>query len=182
MKTLLRSITRIGLATNRYAVIAAELALLLMMCLTVYSVIARYVFHRPSIHAVEVSIYLLLLMTWLSIGWTHLAGRHVSMEMLSTRLRGGAARVVEVFRQLIILLFCGVLIYSGFQVASTALTRNYRSTSLLSFPLWLAYGLIAVGALLLAIAVITKLKAVLCNESIPLDGKAATPLSVTPEN
>ncbi|AWP80273.1 TRAP transporter small permease [Bordetella bronchiseptica] len=157
MKSLLDRLTRIGHGTNRAAVFIAQAALLLMMLLTVYSVIARYVLQRPSVHAVEISIYLLLLVTWLSVGWTHLLERHVSMEMLSIRVRGRGKRLLNVFRELVVLVFCGFLLHAGVQIAATALARNYRSTSLLAFPMWIAYGLIAVGALLLAIAAACKL-------------------------
>ena len=157
MKSLLDRLTRIGHGTNRAAVFIAQAALLLMMLLTVYSVIARYdapAAQRPR----RGDQYLPAAAGDLAVGGLDASvERHVSMEMLSIRVRGRGKRVLNVFRELVVLVFCGFLLHAGVQIAATALARNYRSTSLLAFPMWIAYGLIAVGALLLAIAAACKL-------------------------
>lgn len=158
MSRIMQGFDHFATIVNRVAVLVAEVSLILMMLITAYSVIARYVFASPSIHAVEVSTYLLLALAWLSLGWTHHVDRHVCMEILRDRLGSWGRRIQAMCAQLVILVFCVVLTSSGIQVAVTAMERNYRSTSLLGFPMWIAYGLIAVGAVLLGLAALQSLR------------------------
>lgn len=156
---------------NRVMVFVAELALVALMVITTYSVVARYVFRKPSIHAVEITTYLLLVLAWCSIGWTHHLKRHVSMELLRDRLGPRARLVQSIISELVILLFCGVLANASFHVALTAFERNYRSTSLLKFPMGYAYGMIMVGAITLAVAVIYSLYAIITQKPAIYEGR-----------
>src|SRR5690606_12693831 len=142
---------RLVLGCNRCALFIAELALLLIMLLTGYAVIARYVFESPSVHSIELSVYLLLVSTWGAMGWTHHVCRYVSMEALNVRLRGRMQRVSQLVSELTVLVFCVVLVGAGSVAVWNSLSHNYRSTSLLEFPLWIPYALIPVGALLLGL-------------------------------
>ncbi len=151
-------LARAALGINRVAILLAEVALVSLMVLTVYAVVARYFFRSPSIFGVEISTYLLLVVAWLSVGWTHHVGRHVSMEALNEKLGPRWKRFTDVVSQCVILTFCAVLLWSGTQFTLTALERNYRSGSLLKFPLWMAYLLIPVGALLLGMVALLRLR------------------------
>ena len=151
-------LARAALGFNRAAILLAELALVALMALTVYAVVARYFFRSPSIYAVEISTYLLLAVAWLSVGWTQHAGRHVSMEALNEKLGSRWQRFTAWVSHIVILVFCAVLLWSGTRFAITAFERNYRSGSLLKFPLWTVYLLIPAGALLLALIVLLQMR------------------------
>lgn len=143
---------------NRVAITVAEIALFILMLTTVYAVVARYVFRSPSVYAMEVSIYILLLLAWCSVGWVHHENRHVSMEALNVKLTGRWKRATEIISQGSILIFCAVLVWAGSNIVITAIERNYRSSSLLKFPLWVAYVLIPVGGLLLGLVALRRLR------------------------
>src|SRR5699024_2028050 len=149
---------RLGLQLNRIALFAAELFLLLLMFVTVYAVVARYVFRSPSIFAMEISTYMLLIVAWCAVGWVHLENRHVGMEALTVRFSLRGRRWADKLSQGVILVFCSVLLWSGSKVVLTALARNYRSASLLKFPLWVAYLAIPLGALLLGLIALWRLR------------------------
>jgi TRAP-type C4-dicarboxylate transport system permease small subunit len=54
-------------------------------------------------------------------------------------------------------------------VVETAIARNYRSASMLRFPLWIAYGMIPLGGTLLGLATLRQLfipNSVESNDSI----------------
>lgn len=145
------SLEKLALQLNRLALFAAELFLIVLMLVTVYAVVARYAFRSPSIFAMEISTYMLLVVAWYAVGWVHLENRHVGMEALTVKFSQRGRRWADRLSQVVILVFCGVLLWSGGKVVLTALARNYRSASLLKFPLWVAYLAIPVGALLLGL-------------------------------
>lgn len=148
---------RLGVACNRVGIAAAELGLLALMLLTVYAVIARYVFKSPSVHAIELSAYLLLVVTWASLGWVHHEDRHVCMEALNTRMTSGWKKFSRIVSQVTVLLFCAVLVVAGVVAAWTNYAQDYRSTSLLEFPLWIPFALAPLGGLLLALIALGRL-------------------------
>lgn len=156
---------RVVLGANKMAILIAELALLLLMFMTVYAVVTRYVFRSPSIHAMELSTYLLLIIAWASIGWVHYEKRHVSMEALNVKLSGFWRRLSHGISQLTILIFCSVLVVSGSNIVLTAIARNYRSSTLLKFPLWGVYILIPIGGALLGLMALLCLKNILKNKN-----------------
>lgn len=146
-----------GEACNRVGVRVAEIALLLLMLVTTYAVIGRYVFSSPSIHAMEVSVYLLLISTWGAVGWIHKVDRHVSMEAVTAIFTGGWKRASNLISQITVLIFSTMLIWAGTVVAMESYEKNYRSASLLDFPLWMPYTAIPVGGLLLGLIALGRL-------------------------
>ena len=139
---------------SKGGVFIAEVALVGLMLLTVYAVMTRYAFRSPSVHALEISQYLLLVISWMSIGWVLVVGRHVRMEALYNILPQTLKSVADVISKLSVLIFCAVIIWSGSINVITAIEKGYRSSSLLSFPMWLPYTLIPLGGLLLLLATI----------------------------
>lgn len=142
---------------NRVAVIIAEIALAALLVFVVYAVVARYVFNSPSAYAIEICVYLMLVSVWGAVGWVHKLDRHVAVDALRSRLGRVGQRVTRTIAHLSILSFCLLLVWAGTSVAETAYLRDYRSASLLRFPLWIAYGLIPAGALLLSLMAFKRL-------------------------
>lgn len=154
MKLANRVVSRVFFFMGKLGVVIAEMALVGLMLLTVYAVMTRYLFRSPSIHALEVSQYLLLVISWMSVGWVLIVGRHVRMEALYNVLPGLLKRFSDILSGLSILVFCGVIIWAGSVNVLTALDKGYRSSSLLSFPMWMPYTLIPLGGILLLMAMI----------------------------
>lgn len=155
--------------TNRLAILIAEIALAALMIACAYGVIARYVFNSPSIYITEICVYLLLVCSWLSVGWVHLENRHVGVEAFQQKFSPRGKRLALCISQLCVLFFCLVLLWAGISVVETALARNYRSASMLRFPLWIAYGMIPLGGTLLGLATLRLLfipNSVESNDSI----------------
>lgn len=162
-----RALRRFPTTINLLAITLAELALVALMLLTVYAVVARYVFRSPSIYAMEISTYLLLIVAWCAVGWTHHVKRHISVEAFVVMMRPSWQRVCEIVSQIVVLVFCSVIFWAGSKIVVTAIERNYRSASLLKFPLWVVYLLIPVGVLLLALAALGRFKEKPAGDSSP---------------
>lgn len=152
MKSAKEMLSVISYSVSKGGVLIAELALVSLMILTVYAVITRYAFRSPSVHALEISQYLLLVISWLSIGWVLVVGRHVRMEAGYNAFPKKLQKIADIISRASIVLFCIIIIWAGSVNAITALEKGYRSSSLLSFPMWMPYTLIPLGGGLLLVA------------------------------
>lgn len=157
MHTILHLLNSVVDNISRAGVVLSELALLALMVLTSYAVAARYIFMQPSIYSLEISLYLLLIIAWGSAGWVHKIDRHVGMVALKERLRGRWRAAADAISQVTILIFCGVLIWPGLINVIIAFERDYRSASLLSFPLWILFALIPICGTLLGLVALRRL-------------------------
>ncbi len=154
MKSAKKIFSVFSYRASKGGVMIAEFALVGLMLLTLYAVLTRYLFRSPSVHALEVSQYLLLMISWMSVGWVLTVGRHVRMEALYNVLPPAIKPVANFISKMSIILFCGVIVWAGSVNAITAFEKGYRSSSLLSFPMWLPYTLIPIGGILLLLAVL----------------------------
>ncbi|NYT84023.1 TRAP transporter small permease [Pollutimonas harenae] len=152
------SISRIPVLLSRIAVHLAEILLVVLMAITVYAVVARYLLNAPSLYAMEVCTYLLVAISWLSIGWVHYEDRHISVEFAPTKLKGMAKKIAHWVSEATVLFFSSVLVWAGYNVVQTAIEKGYKSPSLLKVPLWIPYGFIPIGAGLLILISLTKFR------------------------
>lgn len=125
------------------AVSAASLLFLLL--LVSWGVFSRYILRSPSLIALEISGYLMVLLAFLPSGYLAYKNQHVSSEFLVSRLSKKSHQIVKIISDLFVLLYCIVILYEG--VASTIVMyqSNFRSTTLLNFPTWIVYSLIPLG-------------------------------------
>ncbi len=125
------------------AVSAASLLLLLL--LVSWGVFSRYILRSPSLIALEISGYLMVLLAFLPSGYLAYKNKHVLSEFLISRLSKRPHQIVKIISDLFVLLYCIVILYEG--VASTIIMyqSNFRSTTLLNFPIWIVYSLIPLG-------------------------------------
>jgi TRAP-type C4-dicarboxylate transport system permease small subunit len=143
-----------GLAIERlswFSEILAEMALMGLLSLVSHEVFVRYVLDKPTIFSVEISEYLLVFVSFMSIGWVLREDRHVRMLALVQILPKKVQLALDIVTSLLAVLFCGVLTWKGGQTAFMAYVGDYHSSSLVNFPLWIAYSFIPFGALVLGL-------------------------------
>ncbi len=157
MRPLANRFTRFTNRMNQFAIAISELSLVALMLCICYAVISRYFFKSPSMYATETCVYLLLLATWTSVGYIHQIDRHVRVEVFESLFNDKIKLVAKIISMTCIIAFCAVLVWAGYLVAETAYLRNYRSTSLMKFPLWITYTLIPCGGLLLGLTALNRL-------------------------
>ena len=127
---------------------AGLFALFLIVC---WEVFTRYFLRDPSVFSIEVSEYMMVLLAFIPAGAIMKDGRHVRVEVLISRLGHRGRTLAELLSQGLILLICALLLIEGFKSVRIAFVSDYRSTSLLNFPLWIPYSLVPLGALLLGL-------------------------------
>src|SRR5690554_1525174 len=120
MQRFLRIFGRSVDGINSCAVFLSQISLFILMAVTTYAVVSRYFFRSPSMYATEICVYLLLLSTWLSVGYIHDQGRHVRVEVFLSIFGPKGRRCANFVSGVCILAFCTVLVWAGYMVAETA--------------------------------------------------------------
>lgn len=96
-----------------FSEILAELGLLGLLLMVFYEVVARYLLNRPTVFSVEISEYLLVLVTFLSAGWVLREDRHVRMLALVSVLPERPRLLLDISTSLLVMILCGVLMWKG---------------------------------------------------------------------
>ena len=150
MKRLVGTIDKI----NEFMGYFTGLLIFVLLVLATWGVFSRYVLRRPSHIALEISGYLMVALTFFGSGYIFLKNKHVSVQVLTSRLKGRAKRVHDLTVNILLFLFTLLVIYEGIGFTVLAYKEHYRSTSLLSFPMWIVYLSIPVGLVFLLIQIV----------------------------
>jgi TRAP-type C4-dicarboxylate transport system permease small subunit len=110
-----------------------------------WEVAGRYFFKIPSDWQDELSIFLLVGATFMSASWIQARRGHVGIDALEHVLPAAVDRVRRFFVDLGSLAFCGFFCLRCWELLIEALEDGQTSDSAWGPPLWIPYGLMAVG-------------------------------------
>jgi C4-dicarboxylate transporter DctQ subunit len=131
---------------------------LIALVIGLLQVIGRYFDPARAIsYAEEVIVYLII---WaIMIVSSQLVRRdgHVRPDLLLRLLSPQALRIVEIFNCLVAIVFCGALVWYGWQIVDTSLLINETSSTDLQFPMWIYYLALPVGSALMLVRYIIRL-------------------------
>lgn len=138
---------RLSEAAGLLCAVALVAATLIML----HSVITRYVFEQPTVWQTEVSIYLLIFVSFVgaSYGLKHHA--HVGVDLLVERLPLRAQLVVRIINALLSLVVIGFVGWTAGHTWYEAYEGGFESPTALRFPLSVAYAILPLGMILLAL-------------------------------
>jgi TRAP-type C4-dicarboxylate transport system permease small subunit len=145
------SLNRIADGLSRTFELIAETALVVLLLLVAHEVFLRYVFNAPTQYSVELSEYLLVLLSFFSIAYVLQRDRHVRVTFVRELLPPRGRAAADLVAYALLVGYGAVLIYYGGEMSLTAFQGDDRSSSLVSFPLFIPYALIPLGALALAL-------------------------------
>lgn len=145
------SLARVADRLSRTFELVAETALVLLLMLVAHEVFLRYVLNAPTQYSVEFSEYLLVLLSFFSIAYVLQRDRHVRVTFVREMLPPRGRAAADLLTSALLVAYCGVLIYYGGEMSVTAFRGDDRSSSLVSFPLFIPYALIPLGALALGV-------------------------------
>ncbi len=111
------------------AELLAKIGLVALLLIVIHEVVVRYVFDSPTLHSVELSEYLLVLVVFMSIGWVLKEDRHVAVTFAVDLLPEKMRLVLKTLTSLLTLAFLGILVWKGGKTSITAYTGNYHSSS-----------------------------------------------------
>lgn len=147
LHTFFQTISKLNLINE----IIAELSSVILAIIVIWGVLLTYVFQRSDIFSVEISEYLLILICFSSIAYIQREDRHVKVDMLVEKLSLAKRKKLEIFTSSLCSLFCAITAWKAFTIMVINYQRNFFSTSLIKFPIWIPYFIIFYGFLMLTL-------------------------------
>ena len=126
--------------------IALVLATLAMM----HGVLTRYLLGRPTVWQTEVSVYLLVFVTFVGAAYGLKHHAHVGVDLLVERLPVRGQLVMRLFTAVLSLVVVVAVIWTAYGTWWEAVEGGFRSPTSLRAPLAIAYGILPLGMLLVA--------------------------------
>src|ERR1700761_5803007 len=131
---------------------------LIALVVGLLQVIGRYIDPANAIsYAEEVIVYLII---WaIMIVSSQLVRRdgHVRPDLVLRLLPPRWLRIMEIFNCLIAIVFCGALVWYGYQIVDTSLLISETSSTDLQFPMWIYYLALPVGSALMLVRSVMRL-------------------------
>jgi len=143
---------------SRYANMLSEIGTVALMIMIFREVIWRYLLDKPSVFSVEISEYIMIFITFMCAGWVLHKNAHVSMTFFTGRLSERTKIRLDIVTSLITMGVCSVIIWKGMISAMIAFAGNYRSASLIGFPLWISYSFIPLGLTILLLQYVVRIR------------------------
>jgi TRAP-type C4-dicarboxylate transport system permease small subunit len=127
------------------------LAMLAACCILTGSVATRYFFKLPTDWQDEASVFLLVGATFLSGAYVQAARGHIGIGLLAGLLPGRWNRLRLWLCDLMSLLFCAFFAWKSWTLWLEAWTEGRTTDSTWAPPLWIPYGLMAIGMTVLSL-------------------------------
>ena len=138
-------------AVNGAMAVLSALAIAAAGAVLTWEVAGRYFFSIPSDWQDELSTFLLIGATFASAGWIQALRGHVAIDALTHILPPGIDHVRRVLADLLSFLFVAFFAWKSVALLLEALEDGQTTPSAWGPPLWIPYGCMAAGMILLAL-------------------------------
>ena len=143
----------LGYLTSGAAAIAG-LAILATAFIICYEIFARSVLHSPTVWAMEISTYLLILAGFFGMSYTMRTNGHICVDFLYSRFSKNVRRVLDIITSLLSLFAIYVCMTESTNYMLMSLAMGVVSPSLLRVPLWIPQLFMVIGFVLLFLEII----------------------------
>jgi C4-dicarboxylate transporter DctQ subunit len=131
---------------------------LVALAFAVWQILSRYLLPQHSIsYAEEVIVYLLIWGIMIVSSQLVRTDGHVRPDLVLKIVPGWLLRWMEMFNCTAAIVFCGALVWYGWQIVATARLIEECSASDLRFPMWLYYASLPAGSALMLIRYVVRL-------------------------
>lgn len=113
-------------------------------------VIMRYVFSNSLAWSEELARYIFIWQVWLGSSYAVQKGRHIRIDVVSSRLPVKAKFVGEIIITLICIAFCGFFCYKGL-VNMNMVGRLHQTSPALKIPLQVLYACVPISTALMVL-------------------------------
>jgi TRAP-type C4-dicarboxylate transport system permease small subunit len=149
---------------RRFNTVLGAIAGFGILCLSAvifFEIISRKMFGHPTIWCFDTSIYLFLLVSFLSISYTMEEDGHVGFSFLVQRLRRFRVclKVFTVISGIFGGLFCFVLFYVSMEVTIMAFRLQWVTQAQVPIPVFYLYAIMCFGSLALSVTFLRKIVA-----------------------
>lgn len=103
--------------------------LIIMICAVSVQVVGRVLEFRVPVTE-EIGTYSLIWMTYIASIAVIIKGEHLTVDLFLNRYKPGQRRVVRIFIDVLLIVFCGMLMVFGFQLCQSPIILNGRTPAL----------------------------------------------------
>ncbi len=154
MRSVYRMYNRVlGYITCGAAAIAG-LAILATAFIICYEIIARSLLHSPTVWAMEISTYLLILAGFFGMSYTMRTHGHICVDFLYSRFPRNVRRILDIITTALSLFAIYVCMTESTNYMLMSLKMGVVSPSLLRVPLWIPQTFMVIGFVLLFLEII----------------------------
>lgn len=150
---MFKSLSNILDAIYRLCGFLAGLLLVLLCCLILYSVLSRLL-NLYAGGATDVAGYVMATSTFMALAYTFRSNGHIRVQLLVQRFSGGTRRMIEIFSLGFMSAIAIFIAYYMSRLAYDSWDFGDRSQGADAILLWIPQTPVAVGAWLLAVAVV----------------------------
>ena len=143
----------------------AAVLVLVSLAIVGYSVVMRYVLNTPVTWVDELTGFLVVGIVMLGAADALRRGDHISVDLLTTRLHGGARRIAAIWWMIAVLLVSAALIYSGEIMVRFSHEFEMYSEGYLELPMWIPQSVLLAGAVLLALMAVGRIFSLLTGRA-----------------
>jgi TRAP-type C4-dicarboxylate transport system permease small subunit len=149
----LRGLQRLLDWINAALIALSAVAVAAAGCVLTWEVAGRYFLKIPSSWQDELSIFLLVGATFFSAAWIQARRGHVAIDAVAHLLPPGAERARRMFADFVTLAFCIFFAWKCWTLLLEALSEGQISNTPWGPPMWIPYGMMALGMTILAMQV-----------------------------
>lgn len=129
----------------------SAVALVVATLVTTHGVIVRYFLRRPTIWQIETTIYLLMFVAFVGAAYGLKHHAHVGVDLIIDKVPQKPQLVTRLITALACLAVVLVVMYTSYQNWHEAYLYDHRSATAFRFPLWIAYAILPLGMLMVAL-------------------------------
>jgi TRAP-type C4-dicarboxylate transport system permease small subunit len=144
---------------NRGTLVVGMVALLVASCVLTYSVVSRYFMHASTDWQDEAAVFCLVGATFLCSAFVQQLRGHIGIEAVASWLPPVANRIRMLFVDVICVAFCALFAWKSWTLLHEAWVDKQTTSSSWAPPLWIPYGLMAAGMILLTLQIAVQLAA-----------------------
>ena len=135
----------------------AGILMIFALCLSFYSVVARYIFHWSLDWSDEISVYAVIWAVFFGISALIKVDEHVRVDLLINKFSPKRQNILHFYHTLLGLAFICVVAWGGYLMVQKAYQTGITSESYLKFKMYLPYLVMPFGGLLLVFRMVERL-------------------------
>jgi TRAP-type C4-dicarboxylate transport system permease small subunit len=144
---------------NRGMLAVGMVALLVASVVLTYSVVSRYFMHASTDWQDEAAVFCLVGATFLCSAFVQQLRGHIGIEAIASWLPPSANRIRMLFVDVLCVAFCALFAWKSCTLLHEAWVDKQTTSSSWAPPLWIPYGLMAGGMILLTLQIAVQIAA-----------------------